>query len=497
MIEYIIIAIIFGAILIVVLAMNANKEKKLRSELEQLERKASDLELTRMRLETQNSELLKRSELLEQFRSEKEQKNEALKEATTQLVAKNERIEQLLKELEKLNEKIDAFQKENSSIKEQLARTLTTLDEEKKQTIEKLKLLEDSKEKLKLEFENLANKIFDAKSEKLTSTSKESLDGVLKPLKEQLTDFKKRVDDIYDKEAEERGFLKKEISDLKKLNERISEDALNLTSALKGDKKFQGDWGEVQLEMILEYSGLTRGVEYDVQVSLTSEEGDTFRPDIIVHLPEQKDIVVDSKVSLVAYTQYCSTDDPVQKQKALNEHITAIRTHIKLLSAKNYQNLKGINTLDFVLMFLPIEASYFVAINEDRELFQEAMSRNILIVCPSTLHMTLKMIYNIWKYEHQNKNAKDIAERGRLLYNKFRGFVETFASVGKKLEAATKDYDKAFNQLSEGKGNLIAQANELTKLGIQPDKPIDKELAEKAETSALLSIEEKTEEHDE
>jgi DNA recombination protein RmuC len=423
MIGYIITALIFGVILIAVIVLSAGREKKLRSELEQLEKKVSDLELNGMRLETQNNELKEKSEMLEQFRQEKDRKNESLKEATTQLQSRNERIEQLLHDLKLQNEKLDTTQIEMISIKEQLARTITTLNEERKQSEEKLKLLEETKDKLKLEFEILANKIFDAKSEKLTNTSKESLDGVLKPLKEQLTDFKKRVDDIYDKEAEERGFLKKEISDLKKLNERISEDALNLTSALKGDKKYQGDWGEVQLEMLLEHSGLTRGIEYDVQVSLTDEEGERFRPDVIVHLPQSKDIVVDSKVSLVAYTQYCSTEDPVLKQKALNDHIAAVRNHIKLLSTKNYQNLNGINALDYVLLFLPIEASYFVAINENREMFQEALKLNIIIVCPSTLLMTLKTIFNIWKYEHQNKNAKEIAERGRLLYNKFRGFV--------------------------------------------------------------------------
>ncbi len=489
MIIYIILGIVLGLLVVV----SFFREKRLKDELdtknELLDAKNESircLEIDKTRLETENTELRLKAERVETLSESEKKLSINLQDTKTQLESSQKRLEQVSEELKVKNDEISSMKDKMTSKLEEYAVLETTLNKERKQTEEKLKLLEETKENLKLEFENLANKIFEAKSEKLTITSKESLDKVLNPFKQQITDFKKRIDDVYDKESEERGFLKKEIADLKKLNERLSEDALNLTTALKGDKKYQGNWGEVQLQRLLEFAGLTEGIEYETQATHKDEEGETFRPDVIVHLPQEKDIVIDSKVSLVAYSKFCSEDDPILKQKALDEHVSAIKNHIKLLGAKSYQNLKGINTLDFVIMFLPIEASYFVAINENRELFQEALNKNIIIVCPSTLLMTLKTIHNIWKYEHQNRNAKDIADRGRLLYNKFRGFVETLNALGNKLESANKEYDRAINQLSEGKGNLITQANELIKLGIQPDKMLDKALVEKAEANSIV-----------
>ncbi|MDP8231865.1 MAG: DNA recombination protein RmuC [Candidatus Zophobacter franzmannii] len=451
-----------------------------------LNKKIAELSSENARLETVNIELRQKAELLEQLRTERDETIVSLKEATTQLQSKNEQIDGLSQNLKNQNAKIDELQNQITSSKESLATVRTTLVEEKKQSEEKLELLEDSKEKLKLEFQNLANKIFDAKSEKLTTSSKESLDAVLKPLKEQLTQFKARVNVIYDKESEERGFLKKEIADLKELNNRISKDALNLTSALKGDKKTQGNWGEIQLESLLEYSGLIDGIEYELQPTHKDDEGDIYRPDAVIHLPQKRDIVIDSKVSLVDYTNYFSTDETELKEVALKGHIKAIRNHISQLSSKSYQKLPGINTLEYVIMFLPIEAAYITAIKEDPDLLKFALSKNISLICPSTLLITLQTIHNIWNYEKQSKNAKEIAEQGQRIYDKFAVFTESYKKIGNSLKSANENYESGIKQLVSGRGNLVSGFEKLKELGVQPKKNVDASLIEKAEASGLI-----------
>lgn len=367
---------------------------------------------------------------------------------------------------------IEKTKQENSILQAKLAELETRLEDERQSTAEKLALLQEAREQLKMEFQNVANKIFEDKSQKFTEQNRENIEGVLKPMREQLLEFKKKVEDVYDKESKDRVSLLNEIMHLKSLNERISEDALNLTNALKGQSKTRGSWGEMILERVLEESGLQKGREYEVQAMYASEEGQRRHPDVIVHLPEGKDIVIDSKVSLTAYEKYCSADTEEKREKRLKEHILSIRTHIKALGEKRYEELEGIRTLDFVLMFLPVEGAFWTAIESEQGLFNEAFDRNIMLVSPSTLLATLRIINNIWRYEDQNKNALLIAKKAGDLYDKFVGFVEALDDVGQKIDKARESCQTARNRLTEGRGNLVRRSIELRQLGVKAQKEL-------------------------
>jgi DNA recombination protein RmuC len=379
-----------------------------------------------------------------------------------------------------LEEWLERSKQENTVLQAKLSELETRLEDERSNSEEKLALLQEAREQLKMEFQNVANKIFEDKSQKFTEQNRENIEGVLKPMREQLLDFKKKVEDVYDKESKDRVSLLNEIIHLKTLNERISEDAVNLTNALKGQSKTRGSWGEMILERVLEESGLQKGREYEVQTMYASEEGQRRHPDVIVHLPEGKDIVIDSKVSLTAYEKYCTAGTEEIRDKRLKEHIISIRTHIKALSEKRYEELEGIRTLDFVLMFLPIEGAFWTAIESEQGLFNEAFDRNIMLVSPSTLLATLRIINNIWRYEDQNKNALIIAKKAGDLYDKFVGFVEALDEVGQKIDKARESYQTARNRLTEGRGNLVRRSIELRQLGVKAQKELPEGLVVKA-----------------
>jgi DNA recombination protein RmuC len=371
-----------------------------------------------------------------------------------------------------LEDALEKAQQENTGLQTKLTELGTRLEEERRNAGEKLILLQEARDQLKMEFQNVANRIFEDKSQKFTEQNRENIEGVLKPMREQLLDFKKRVEDVYDKESKDRVSLLNEIVHLKTLNERISDDAVNLTNALKGQSKTRGTWGEMILERVLEESGLQKGREYDVQTMYASEEGQRRHPDVIVHLPEGKDIVIDSKVSLTAYEKYCTADTEEKREKRLREHIISVRTHIKALSEKRYEELEGIRTLDFVLMFLPIEGAFWTAIESEQGLFNESFNRNIMLVSPSTLLATLRIINNIWRYEDQNKNALIIAKKAGDLYDKFVGFVEALDDVGQKIDKARESYQTARNRLADGRGNLVRRSMELRQLGVKAQKEL-------------------------
>ena len=379
-----------------------------------------------------------------------------------------------------LEENLDKARQENILLQTRMSELDTRLEDERKNAEEKLVLLQEAREQLKLEFQNVANKIFEDKSQKFTEQNKENIEGVLKPMREQLVDFKKKVEDVYDKESKERVSLLSEIGHLKSLNERISEDAINLTNALKGQSKTRGSWGEMILERVLEESGLHKGREYEVQAMYASEEGQRRHPDVIVHLPEGKDIVIDSKVSLTAYEKYCSADTDEKREKRLKEHVLSIKTHIKELSNKRYEELEGIRTLDFVLMFLPIEGAFWTAIESEQGLFNEAFDKNIMLVSPSTLLATLRIISNIWRYEDQNKNALVIAKKAGDLHKKFVDFVEALEDVGQKIGKAQESYVTAHKRLVKGNGNLVRRTEELKQLGVKAQKELPAELIAQA-----------------
>jgi DNA recombination protein RmuC len=379
-----------------------------------------------------------------------------------------------------LEEDLGRTKQENTTLHTRLSELETRLEDERKSSAEKLSLMQEAKEQLKMEFQNVANKIFEDKSQKFTNQNKENLDSVLKPVREQLSEFKKKIEDVYDKESKERVSLLNEIVHLKSLNERISEDALNLTNALKGQSKTRGSWGEMILERVLEESGLQKGREYETQAKYESEEGQRRHPDVVVHLPEGKDIVIDSKVSLTAYEKYCTATTEDKREKRLKEHVISIRTHIKTLSEKKYEELEGISTLDFVLMFLPVEGAFWAAIESEQGLFNEAFDKNIMLVSPSTLLATLRIISNIWRYEDQNRNAMVIAKKAGDLYDKFVGFVEALEDVGHKIGKAQESYRTARNRLTEGRGNLVRRTEELRQLGVKAQKELPEGLVDEA-----------------
>lgn len=336
-------------------------------------------------------------------------------------------------------------------------------------------------EQLKIQFENLANKILEEKSERFTKQNKENLDVLLSPLGLKLEEFKKKVEDTYNEENRQRATLKEQIRQMGELNQRMSEDAKNLTKALKGDSKAQGNWGEVILERILEKSGLTKGREYDVQQSTTTDEGRRLQPDVVVNLPDQKFLIVDSKVSLKAYELYSSSEDDLERQTYLKQHIASIRGHVKGLGDKNYQLIHGDRSPDFVLLFIPIESAFGVALQSDPNLYYEAFDRNIVIVSPSTLLATLATIDSIWKQEYQSKNALEIAQRGGALYDKFVSFVESLDTIGTHIDRLSRSYDDAKGQLSTGRGNLVRQAEMLKELGAKATKKLPESFIDSVE----------------
>ena len=335
-------------------------------------------------------------------------------------------------------------------------------------------------EKLQVQFKNLANEILDEKTKKFTDQNKVNLADILNPLKEKIIDFEKKVEAVNKENIERNSALKEQITGLKELNLQITKEAENLTKALKGESKTQGNWGEFILESILEKSGLVKGEQYEVQVSMSNNDGKRYQPDVIIRLPEQKNIIIDSKVSLTAYEKYVSADTDSEKSSELKNHLVSIRTHIKGLGEKNYQSLYQVGNLDFVLLFMPIEPAFSLAVQNDPELFSDAYEKNIVIVSPSTLIATLRTIASIWRQENQNRNAQEIARQGGLLYDKFKAFADDLIKVGINLKQTKSTYDEAMSKLSEGKDNLIRKTERLRELGAKATKTMDQRLLDRA-----------------
>ncbi|MGK7391338.1 MAG: DNA recombination protein RmuC [Candidatus Cyclobacteriaceae bacterium M2_1C_046] len=336
-------------------------------------------------------------------------------------------------------------------------------------------------QKFSIEFKNLANEIFEEKSKKFTDQNKSNLTELLNPLKEKIIDFEKKVEQNSKESLEQSASLKEQLKNLRELNQQMSKEAENLTRALKGDSKAQGNWGEFILESILEKSGLEKGREYLVQESFTDESGRRFQPDVIINLPESKNLIIDSKVSLIAYERFVSAATNEEQTTQLKTHIQSIRTHLKQLDRKKYHSLYGVDGLDFVLMFIPIEPAFSLAVQHDGELFNDAYQQNIVIVSPSTLIATLRTIANIWKNEYQNRNALEIARQSGSLYDKFTAFTEDLIKVGKNIQQTQGSYQDAMNKLVDGKDNLIRKTERLRELGAKTSKSIDQKLIDRSE----------------
>lgn len=471
------------------------------------------------KLEDQYVDLKQQHKTLEQSLSERKVDNSRL---ATQVEEKTNRLNQLADEVNVLTQQVSSIRLNSnqlSSDKAELSEKLKSFNdvrdelkhlkgamiskdevltdlksqlsadkESKKAQQEKIELLERTEQRLVKEFENTANKIFKERTGEMSTQNKSSLDSLLTPLKNQIGDFSKQVNDVYTNEAKERHALKQEVHSLKTLNEQMGKDATALTKALKGDNKKQGTWGEVVLERVLQESGLRNNHEYDTQVNLKDDEGSSFKPDVIVHLPGNKDVVIDSKMALTAYERYYNADDEVPSQQALKEHINSIKNHIKQLASKNYHDLHGINSLNYVLMFIPVEPAFNIAIEHDRELIQLALDKNIMLVSPTNLMVALKTINNMWHVEYQNQNAQDIANKAGAIYDKLVGFVDDMKKLGNHLERAEGSYGDAMKKLSEGRGNLIRKAEDMKGLRISNNKSLPSELIESSEISQIGKI---------
>jgi DNA recombination protein RmuC len=418
---------------------------------------------------------------------------EEVQRVSSQLASAGQQIrnfQELTQVLERREAELAVARGEATDLKSRISILETTVEQERKQADEKLALLEKARESLTQEFQNLANKIFEEKGEKFAHQNKTNLETILSPLRDQLGDFRKRIEDVYDKESKDRVSLHTQIEHLQRLNQQIGEDAVNLTKALKGGNKTQGNWGEMVLESILEKSGLVNGREYETQASYQDEDGRRRAPDVVVHLPENKDIVIDSKVSLSAYERYVAAETDEERDVALKQHLTSLRAHIKGLSGKKYDDLVGVNTLDFVLLFIPIEPAFLVALQHDSALLADTFDQQILVVSPSTLLVTLRTIHSIWRIEHQNLNAKEIAKRAGDLYDKFVGFVESLEEVGDRLTQARSAYDTAHNRLSSGKGSLVGRVEGLRQLGAKARKQLPANLQVESDSESDLEVDE-------
>ena len=411
-----------------------------------------------------------------------------------------ERLNKSETESSVLKEKIQFFSSENDKYKDELgterqtARDLSNelagKEVEIKNFQEKIRdhktELENINKRLKDEFENLANKILDDKSKKFTEQNRNNLTLILDPLKEKISSFEKKVTETYEKSLADRTSLKTELKNLQELNIKISEDATNLTNALKSDVKKQGNWGEIVLERVLERSGLTKGVEYVREMSVRSEDGDLLRPDVVIHLPEKKHLIIDSKVSLKDYEAFINADTQEEKEMFLKKHVASIKTHIKLLSEKKYQLTEEFDTPDFVLLFMPIESAFGAAVSADIDLFNFAWERKIVIVSPSTLLATLKTVESIWRQEKQTQNALEIARQGGNLYDKFISFVNDIEKLGNQINTVSKTYGEVHKKITSGKGDLISRAEKLRELGAKTSKILpDKYKPEGNEVNAV------------
>lgn len=410
------------------------------------------------------------------WRDQLDRSRDECAQLTERAARQTEQIAGVQSENEKLVALRDQLTTELRRLSNQVTELTTSLNAERNQAKENLAILNNAREELSNQFKVLANEILEDKSKRFAEQNQTNLNQLLEPLKVRITEFQGKVQEVYVQEGKDRSALAEQVKQLMALNNQLSADAHNLTRALKGQAKTQGNWGELILERVLDASGLRKGYEYDVQESHTRADGSRAQPDVVVHLPEDKHLIVDAKVSLTAYEEHANAETDHQRDAAMKRHLDSVRAHIKELSEKNYQLLYGLKSLDFVLMFIPVEPAFMLAISHDSELWQDAWKKNVLLVSPSTLLFVVRTVAHLWRQEQQNRNAQDIASRGAELYDKLVGFVEDLDSLGTKLQQAQKAYEGAYNKFTGGRGNVIRQAEMLKELGVKPTKQLPQKL---------------------
>lgn len=448
----------------------------------------SEKQLHQQQLEQVKQSLADAQQELDELDNERDKAAFEVRQSHGKLMAAMEKLryfEAVKQERQQYFDELGQMREQKSRLETQLREQQARHEQMNQANAEKLQILEQAEVRLKQQFEHLANQLFEEKTAKVDLQNRQSLEGLLSPLKEQLEGFKKQVNDSFSQEAKERHTLVHELKNLQRLNEQMTREAVNLTQALKGDNKQQGNWGEVVLARVLAESGLREGHEYETQVNLQSEAGKRYQPDVIVHLPQNKQVVVDSKMALVAYERYFNAETDAERDRALSAHLTALRAHIKGLSMKDYHKLKGIQSLDYVLMFIPVEPAFQVAIQADPSLIKDAMEQNIILVSPTTLLVALRTIDNLWRNERQNENAKLIAQRATKLYDKLRLFIDDMEGLGGALDRANQTYQGAMNKLATGRGNVIRQAESFRQLGVEIKRPISSDLAQLAQSDAF------------
>ncbi|MDV5226997.1 MULTISPECIES: DNA recombination protein RmuC [Providencia] len=412
------------------------------------------------------------------------QKEQDLQQLHRQLAAsdeKNTHLSEWKNEYERLDQELRTLRDINREQEAELREITTRFEQNQLANEEKQRLLQNSEQRLTTQFENLANRIFEQSERRASEQQQKSLIAMLSPFREQLEGFRQQVQQSFGEEAKERHTLAYEIRQLQQLNNQMTKETVNLTRALKGDNKIQGNWGETILARILEASGLRKGSEFETQVSINTGYNSRYQPDVIIRLPEGKDVVVDAKMSLVAYENYFNSDDPDEQANAIKNHIASIRNHMRILSRKDYHQLPGVRSLDYVLMFIPIEPAYLLALKESPELLDEGIKQNIMLVCPSTLLVAVRTINNLWRYERQGQNAQEIAAKAAKMYDKLRLFVEDMQLLGSSLDKADHAYQSAMKRLAEGRGNLISQAESFKEMGVEVKQPISPQLVDKSD----------------
>jgi DNA recombination protein RmuC len=406
-----------------------------------------------------------------------------------QLTSQTNQLSELKISIQNLQNEKQKVQAEKEEVAILLAKKENDFDNLLDRTKEQKEELNHLQEKFTKEFENLANKILEEKTQKFTEQNKENLKNILSPLQDKILHFEKKVEDTHKESIDYHAALRQQIVSLSEMNAQMSKETINLTKALKGDSKMQGNWGELVLERVLEKSGLEKGREYEVQQAFTTAEGTRILPDVIINLPDGKKMVVDSKVSLTAYEKYVNEEDDAQQNLHLKEHVNSVKRHVEQLSDKRYQDIYQMESPDFVLLFIPIEPAFALALQEDLTLYNKAFEKNIVIVTPSTLLATLRTIDSMWTNQKQQENAIEIARQAGALYDKFEGFVSDLIKIGKKMDEAKVEYSSAMNKLTEGKGNLVISAEKLKKMGAKAKKALPEAILKRAENDEELLTE--------